>query len=101
MGTQPTAYRLQQRISRKGSSVRLGRSSQGQRRYMKKRISLSAAFTLLALLMMLTLQACNNGAPPIPTAAPTRDTASAQQLQGTIEALQTKVVAPDTSAPTA
>ena len=66
---------------------------------MKKRPSLSAAFTLLVLLMLLALPACDGGTPPTAALAPTQGTATTQQLQATIEALQTKVVEQDANAP--
>lgn len=59
---------------------------------MRNRTSLSATFTLLALLTLLALAACGGGTPP------TQSTASNQQLQATIEALQTKVVEQDREA---
>lgn len=66
---------------------------------MKKRTSLSTAFTLLALLMMLALAACDSGTPPTPAPAPIRDTPTNQNLRATIDALQATVVAQDTGVP--
>src|SRR6476469_5626503 len=69
------------------------------RRYMKKRSSLSAAFILLALLMLPALAACDAGTPPTVTLAPTQSAADAPQLQATIEALQTTVAEQAANAP--
>lgn len=57
-------------------------------------------FTLLALLILLALAACDGGLPQTVTTAPTQGAANTeQQLQATIEALQTVVVEQDADAP--
>ena len=63
---------------------------------MKVRTNLAATFLLLALLV---LAACDQESPPTATPAPAPGTATTQQLQATIEALQTRVALAPTAGP--